>query len=237
MLDALKRHWPEYLFEAIGLALFMIFAGSLTTLLEHPDSPVHQALPSKMLRHVLLGLVMGNYIALLIYSPWDRRTGAHINPAVTIAFWRMGKIGRADAIFYILAQFAGALITARLLLFAVGGAFAHHDVMAGATLPGPAGVLGAFAAEFVISFSLLFAILVAITGFTSSRRRWRCGSRWNCISASRSWIVRQVRDRTPFHTIAKAGHLLPLEARSSSPISSSVRSRTRSGGMIPPFLE
>ncbi|MDQ6809444.1 MAG: aquaporin [Verrucomicrobiota bacterium] len=99
MLQTLKRHWPEYIFEAVGLALCMIFAGGLTTLLEHPESPVHQALPSKMLRHVLLGLVMGTYIALLIYSPWGRRTGAHINPTVTIAFWRMGKIGKADAIF------------------------------------------------------------------------------------------------------------------------------------------
>ncbi len=162
MLQTLKRHWPEYIFEAIGLALFMILAGGLTTLLEHPDSPVHIALPSKMLRHVLLGLVMGTYIALLIYSPWGRRTGAHINPAVTIAFWRMGKITKTNAIFYIVAQFAGALIAAPLLLFVIGGAFAHPDVKAGATVPGPAGVLGAFVAEFVISFLLLFAILVAI---------------------------------------------------------------------------
>lgn len=162
MLETLKRHWPEYIFEAIGLALFMIFAGGLTTLLDHPDSPVHIALPSKILRHVLLGLIMGTYIALLIYSPWGRRTGAHINPAVTIAFWRMGKISNADAIFYILAQFVGALITARLLLFAIGGAFAHPDVKAGATVPGPAGVPGAFAAEFVISFVLLYVILVCI---------------------------------------------------------------------------
>ncbi len=162
MLHALKRHWPEYLFEAIGLSLFMIFAGGLTTLLEHPDSPVHIALPSKMLRHVLLGLVMGTYIALLIYSPWGRRTGAHINPAVTIAFWRMGKIGKADAIFYIIAQFVGALITARLLLFVIGDAFGHPDVKYGATVPGPAGALVAFVAEFAISFLLLFAILIAI---------------------------------------------------------------------------
>ncbi len=162
MLRTLKRHWPEYIFEGIGLALFMIFAGGLTALLEHPESPVHIALPSKMLRHVLLGLIMGTYIALLIYSPWGRRTGAHINPAVTIAFWRMGKINKVDAIFYIIAQFVGALITARLLLFFIGHDFAHPDVKYGATTPGPQGALVAFAAEFVISFLLLFVILIAI---------------------------------------------------------------------------
>lgn len=162
MLKTLKHHWPEYIFEAIGLALFMIFAGGLTCLLEHPESPVHQALPSKMLRHVLLGLVMGTYIALLIYSPWGRRTGAHINPAGTIAFWRLGKISKVDAILYILAHFVGALITARVLLWAIGGAFAHPDVKCGATTPGPGGVLGAFVVEFVISFLLLYVILIAI---------------------------------------------------------------------------
>ena len=162
MIETFKRHWPEYIYEAIGLALFMTFAGGLTVLLEHPDSPVHAAIPSKMMRHVVLGLIMGTYIGLLIYSPWGRKTGAHINPAVTIAFWRMGKISKADAIFYIIAQFVGALITARLLFFFIGNAFAHPDVKYGATVPGPQGALIAFAAEFVISFLLLFVILVAI---------------------------------------------------------------------------
>jgi glycerol uptake facilitator-like aquaporin len=162
MIETFKRHWPEYIYEAIGLALFMTFAGGLTVLLEHPDSPVHAAIPSKMLRHVVLGIVMGTYIGLLIYSPWGRKTGAHINPAVTIAFWRMGKISKADAIFYIIAQFVGALITARLLFFFIGNAFAHPDVKYGATVPGPQGALVAFAAEFAISFLLLFVILIAI---------------------------------------------------------------------------
>ncbi len=44
MLDALKRHWPEYLTEACGLAGFVIGAGLLTVLLEHPDSFVQQAM-------------------------------------------------------------------------------------------------------------------------------------------------------------------------------------------------
>jgi aquaporin Z len=144
MIETFKRHWPEYIYEAIGLALFMTFAGGLTVLLEHPDSPVHAAIPSKMMRHVVLGIIMGTYIGLLIYSPWGRKTGAHINPAVTIAFWRMGKISKADAIFYIIAQFVGALITARLLFFFIGNAFAHPDVKYGATVPGPQGALVAF---------------------------------------------------------------------------------------------
>ena len=35
-------------------------------------------------------------------------SGAHINPAVTIGAWSIGKIKSSDALFYIIAQFIGA---------------------------------------------------------------------------------------------------------------------------------
>ena len=44
MRDALGRHWPEYLMEAAGLGLFMISACLFATLIEHPASPVRQAI-------------------------------------------------------------------------------------------------------------------------------------------------------------------------------------------------
>jgi len=46
MLDALRRHWPEYLIEGTCLALFMISAFTFGTILEHPASPIHQAIPN-----------------------------------------------------------------------------------------------------------------------------------------------------------------------------------------------
>ena len=49
MLDAIKRHWPEYLMEAGGLGLFMISACLFGTVLEHPASPVWQAIASPVL--------------------------------------------------------------------------------------------------------------------------------------------------------------------------------------------
>jgi hypothetical protein len=39
-LDALRRHWPEYLMEAAALGAFMISACVFTVLLEHPMSPI-----------------------------------------------------------------------------------------------------------------------------------------------------------------------------------------------------
>jgi len=46
----------------------------------------------------------------IIYSRWGQRSGAHLNPAVTLTFWRMGKVKAWDAVFYVTAQFAGASI-------------------------------------------------------------------------------------------------------------------------------
>ena len=58
MLQALKRHWPEYLMEAAGLGVFMISACVLAIILEHPDSPVRQSIVSPVARRVLMGLYL-----------------------------------------------------------------------------------------------------------------------------------------------------------------------------------
>lgn len=165
MLQTLKLHWPEYLMEAAGLAGFMIGAGLLTLLLEHPDSPAHRMMgQSALLRRIPLSLLMGAYVAGFIYSPWGRRSGAHLNPAVTWAFYRLGKIKWWDAAFYTFTQFAGAIATAQLLKLTLGAPFAHPAVSYAATFPKPGehGTLDAFVAEFVISFILMLVSLVAI---------------------------------------------------------------------------
>ena len=96
-IRALATHWPEYLMEAVGLGLFMISACAFTVLLEHPASPVRQALSDPWLRRLLIGIAMGLTAVLLIYSPLGKRSGAHLNPAVTLTFWRLGKIETWDA--------------------------------------------------------------------------------------------------------------------------------------------
>src|SRR6185437_2275530 len=100
MLAALKSHWPEYLMEAGCLGLFMISAFAFGSLLEHPASPVHRAIPHPLLRRSLMGLAMGTTAICIIYSPWGKQSGAHINPATTLTFYRLGKISRPDAILY-----------------------------------------------------------------------------------------------------------------------------------------
>lgn len=50
MRETLRQHWPEYLMEAAGLGCFMVMACTFGALLEHPASPVHQAIPTPWLR-------------------------------------------------------------------------------------------------------------------------------------------------------------------------------------------
>src|SRR5215207_10639697 len=110
MVNALKHHWPEYLSEAAGLGAFMVSACAFGALLFLPASPVAQGVESEPTRRVLMGAAMGLTNVLLVYSPWGMRSGAHNNPAVTLAFYRLGKVRGADTLFYALAQFAGGVL-------------------------------------------------------------------------------------------------------------------------------
>ena len=145
--------------EALGLGLFMVSAGGFGTLLEHPGSPVHQAIASALARRALMGLAMGATAIGLVYSPWGRRSGAHINPAFTATMFRLGRVSGRDAVAYALAQFAGGAAGVFLLAALLGEAFLAPPVAAVATLPGPSGIAVAFFAELGISFVLMLMVL------------------------------------------------------------------------------
>jgi aquaporin Z len=146
------RHAPEYLMEALGLGLFMLSAALFGTLLR-------MAIAKPFLRRALMGVAMGLTAIALIYSPWGQRSGAHLNPAVTLTFWLLGRVASQDVLGYVTAQFAGGvagLFAARLLL---GRLLAAPGVDFVATRPGAYGSGVAFLAEAAISFGLMLAIL------------------------------------------------------------------------------
>lgn len=159
MTDALKRHWPEYLIEAAGLGLFMISAFGFATLLEHPASPVHLALPNPLSRRFFMGLAMGITAISIVYSPWGKQSGAHINPAITLTFFRLGKVATWDGVFYVAAQFIGGLTGALLAASLLEPWAAHPAVNYVVTVPGNAGIGAAFMAEVAIAFILMTVIL------------------------------------------------------------------------------
>src|SRR6266705_2640405 len=109
MFRAFKEHWPEYFCEAAELGLFMISASLFTMLLWHPSSPVLNLIPDPFVRRTLTGMAMGGTAIALVFSPLGKRSGAHFNPAVTLTFWRLGKVKNWDAFFYVIAQFIGGI--------------------------------------------------------------------------------------------------------------------------------
>lgn len=156
---ALKDHWPEYLMEAFGLGLFMISACAFSILLDHPASPLHQAIPDVTLRRVLTGAAMGLTAIANTYSPWGKRSGAHLNPSFTWAFFRLGKVELWDAVFYSISQFVGGTAGVLIAHAVFMNLVAHPAVNYAATVPGSGGVVIAFVAEVIISFILMSVVL------------------------------------------------------------------------------
>lgn len=154
----LPKHWPEYLMEMVELAIFMIVAAVFISLFEYPSSPVHRAIPDPLLRRVCVAVVMGSTAISIVYSPFGQRSGAHINPAVTLAFLRLGKISVQDSIFYILAQFIGAVLGVFLASCVLP--VSHPSIHYLVTAPGAMGVAVAFLGEFTVSFLLMMLVLV-----------------------------------------------------------------------------
>jgi aquaporin Z len=158
---ATPLHWREYLMEVAGLGLFMVSAAMMSSLLEHPASPVQALVPDPTMRRAAMGVAMGTTAAALIYSPWGRRSGAHNNPAVTLTFFRLGKISGRDALAYVAAQFVGGAAGIAIAAMLLQPWIAHPSVNYVATVPGPHGPAIAFAAEVGISFVMMLVVLIA----------------------------------------------------------------------------
>jgi aquaporin Z len=105
-----------------------------------------------------MGLAMGATAILLIYSPWGQRSGAHMNPAFTLTFLRLGRVKPWDAALYVAAQFLGGLAGVLLAGAMLGSVLAHPMVHYVVTAPGPSLTL-AFLAEVGMTFVLMTMVL------------------------------------------------------------------------------
>jgi len=158
--EALKNHWPEYLIEAMCLGAFMVSACTFATLLGHPMSPAQMWFMAGTPMRLVMGIAMGLTAIAIIYSPWGKRSGAHMNPAVTFTFLRLGKIAPSDAFFYVLFQFAGGIVGVLLARIFLREWVSHPAVNYAVTAPGTQGPTAAFFAELLISFLLMCTILI-----------------------------------------------------------------------------
>src|SRR5262249_29852807 len=147
--------------EAAEVAVYLFLTCMFASLLLDPASPVHQFISNTVGLRALMGIAVGTTVVAIVMSPWGKQSGGHFNPALTVAFYRLGKMSLADALFYVLAQFAGAIggvCIARSLLPRGAARLAVRYVV---TAPGIRGTAVAFLSELLISFLLMSTILVA----------------------------------------------------------------------------
>lgn len=147
--------------EAGCLGIFMLSACLFSVLLEYPDGLLHTAIPDGTVRRIVMGLAMGATLIFIIHTPWGKRSGAHMNPAVTLSFWMLGKIQPARVGYYIAGQFLGGVGGVVLARVIAGPPLVHYKVNFAVTQPGPEGTATAAAAELIISFLMMFTILAS----------------------------------------------------------------------------
>jgi len=138
--------------EAIGTMLLIIFG---------PGSVVAAVFTDGKADYASIGFIslsFGLVVALVIYA-FGGTSGAHINPAVTIALATARRFAWADVPFYIVAQLAGAAVGG-VLIVAIVGTRATRLGRVGLTALAPGVNYGqGMLAEAIGTFLLLLAIM------------------------------------------------------------------------------
>jgi len=152
-----RCHWRSWSAEAAGTAL-MVLAILLAAAVTRDTGSA---------RFLLLGAIVAPCVALIAVSPLGQLSGAHINPAVTLGFWGLGRLAPRDVAGYVSAQLAGGFagaLAGRAILPAhttesIGGGVTHPSVSTGAAI--------------VLEAAMTATLLSLVFAFASSERRAR----------------------------------------------------------------
>ena len=138
----------RYISELIG-TFALVFCG--------PGAIIMNDVSGGTVTHVGIAITFGLIVMAMIYAIGEI-SGAHINPAVTIAFWASGRFDKKEVLPYITAQMVGAIL-ASAILYAL---FPLHETQ-GATLPAGTAIQS-FILEVILTFLLMFVIIKVSTG-------------------------------------------------------------------------
>ncbi len=134
----MKKYWAEL----IG-TFILVFAGTGAIVINELYASV---------THLGVGLTFGLVVMTIIFSIGEI-SGAHINPAVSIAFWVSKRMDGKEVLPYILFQILGAFLAS----FTIKMLFPESNLL-GATLP-TGSWEQSFILEFILTFILMFVIL------------------------------------------------------------------------------
>jgi len=170
-------HLVEWSCELLGTGLLLLGGLSAVCLDFGPHSPLRGL--SSSFRLLLTGLLFAGTGSLLAISPLGRRSGAHLNPVVTLAFWTQRKVHPHDLAGYVGGQLLGAVLGTAVVAGLWGGE--ARAVHLGATAPGrgltrPAAMLVEAAMTAVLVLVLLLMTSSAQTA------RWTALVLWPVIA-------------------------------------------------------
>ena len=138
-------------------ACFAEFLGTAALVFAGTGAIIINDVSGGAITHVGVAMTFGLIVLAMIYTLGDI-SGAHLNPAVTLAFWRARRFEGARVLPYIGSQLGGALFASGLLR----ALFPTHATL-GATLP-VGSAAQSFILETVLTFLLMFVILNVSTG-------------------------------------------------------------------------
>ena len=113
---------------------------------------------------IAIGLVHAFVLTAIVYAI-GYRSGAHVNPAVTIGMLVAKKITRKEAVVYIVAQIIGAVIAAAVVFLIFGS-----EMAASVTEPDEGNVVRTLMLETVMTFTLVYVVLA-----TTSSKNFKVG--------------------------------------------------------------
>ena len=138
----------RYLAEFIG-TFALVFCGTGAIV-------VNEVIPGSV-THVGIAITFGLIVMAMIYALGEK-SGAHLNPAVTIAFTVNGNFPVKEMAPYIVSQLAGALAASAVLKILF-----PSSVLFGATIPSGSN-MQSFVLEFILTFFLMLVIINVAKG-------------------------------------------------------------------------
>jgi aquaporin Z len=166
VIEAATLHWKEYVMESTELGALMLWTCIWGTLTYSDESPLRSLGLSAVSNSTMMGTAVAVTTFIIIRSPLGRRSGAHMNPSVTMTFLWLGRIHRWDAAWYVTAQFIGAIAGVLAAREILGMQLSASSVQYLVTVPSKHGNGATFAGEFLLSGILMASIL-----YSSNHRR------------------------------------------------------------------